>query len=580
MSHGLTYQKLMHESDCQTSEDANIPEMRTRRSRPTSAESKTKLVMPEVIEEDEEGGFKLDGSRSASQPSVQQSLNSLKELVFGSRLHPKDAVWKPSNGISHCGRKIADRQEVALICAIAQALFRFGAPLSRVEHLTVSAANALDIPLTIQCLPEILMISIGDGSLLHPTRTHFLKLSTKLNVGKLHEVDQLALRVIDSNSRTTLPKANISETRSTRPSVVLSHLDSPVTKNRTNENEPGIPLDARKIQSLLEELDDIVARPRAYPLWVMILSGAIHSSTLAMLNYSGSYGDGMLAFVLGALATLMCEYTDSSSAQGVAEILVAIVVSASAHVLQRFWPGNYPFLKEGNVLEGGWVVFEGTPACQYIYALSSLIRLFPGMSITLGMLEMNDNPVSGSVRMFQSFIRSLKLGYGMSIGSKLGVFILSVCGIATANFGDRIGTPNCPSDFSALLTINFERLVYSFAFACGSYIHLEAQPSQGLKVVAASMLSFLVLTLARNFNPVDVAAGFAAFIVASAANLWSRMTSEIAVPFILSAVQYLGPGSLAVYGAANMFSDDSGAGGGSTFAIDMIVRAMSIALGA
>ncbi|KAJ3380710.1 hypothetical protein HDU80_002028 [Chytriomyces hyalinus] len=94
----------------------------------------------------------------------------------------------------------------------------------------------------------------------------------------------------------------------------------------------------------------------------------------------------------------------------------------------------------------------------------------------------------------------------------------------------------------------------------------------------------MILTLARNVNPVDVAAGMAAFVVASSANLWSRIQGEIAVPFILSAVQYLGPGSLGVIGAANMFADDSGSGGGSgtggsSFALDMIVRAMSIALG-
>ncbi|KAJ3235314.1 hypothetical protein HDU77_000281, partial [Chytriomyces hyalinus] len=198
---------------------------------------------------------------------------------------------------------------------------------------------------------------------------------------------------------------------------------------------------------------------------------------------------------------------------------------------------------------------------------------------------------SGSVRFFQSFVRSLKLGYGLSIGSKLGVFILATMRFDEPDFGDKVGSsPHCPSDFSELFVLNFERMFYSFSFAVGSYINLEAKPLQFLKIIGASVLSFMILTLARNVNPVDVAAGMSAFVVASSANLWSRVQGEIAVPFILSAVQYLGPGSLGVIGAANMFADDAGSGGGggssgssgtggSSFALDMIVRAMSIALG-
>ncbi|KAI8830791.1 hypothetical protein BJ741DRAFT_711849 [Chytriomyces cf. hyalinus JEL632] len=617
-----TYEKLTDSPDLSETQPEEASRVTSLpRSRPTSAKSRRnfnanatiarssssmKLRMPEgMVPLNEESSSPIK-RRERAGSILSQSMHSIVDSLLGSGTRLKEFDWKPSEGRAHCGRRIADSQDVALICGIAQALFRYGAPLSRVEHLTASAAAALDIPLTIQCLPEILMMSIGDGSLLHPTRTHFLKVSTKLSMGKLHDVDQLAIKIINSNDLTSLPKT---QSFNASPSAIFTSLGMNNNKSETiktsllteytdkiyEEPESGSPppttthkevtIDDSRVQELLHELDEIVARPKPYSLATMVFSGAIHSSTLAMLNYSGSYGDGLLAFLLGGFATYLIERVEQTSSQGVPEILVAIIVAALAHVFQRFWPGNYPFLKNGGKLEGGWaVLFDDQAACQYVYALSSLIRLFPGMQIVLGMLEMTENPVSGSVRFFQSFVRSLKLGYGLSIGSKLGVFILAAMRFEEPDFGDKVGSsPHCPSDFSELFVLNFERMFYSFSFAVGSYINLEAKPSQFLKIIGASVLSFMILTIARNVNPVDVAAGMSAFVVASGANLWSRIQGEIAVPFILSAVQYLGPGSLGVIGAANMFADDSGSGGGSgtggsSFALDMIVRAMSIAL--
>ncbi|KAJ3388931.1 hypothetical protein HDU80_011595, partial [Chytriomyces hyalinus] len=482
-----TYEKLTESppdlTETQPEEASRVTSL--PRSRPTSAKSRRsfnanatiarssssmKLRMPEgmvPLNEESSTPIKRRGS------ILSQSMHSIVDSLLGSGTRLKEFDWKPSEGRAHCGRRIADSQDVALICGIAQALFRYGAPLSRVEHLTASAAAALDIPITIQCLPEILMMSIGDGSLLHPTRTHFLKVSTKLSMGKLHDVDQLAIKIINSNDLTSLPKT---QSFTASPSAIFTSLgiNSKSETIKTSlladctdkiDEEPGTPdppppphppthkevtIDDSRVQELLHELDEIVARPKPYSLATMVFSGAIHSSTLAMLNYSGSYGDGLLAFLLGGFATYLIERVEQTSSQGVPEILVAIIVAALAHVFQRFWPGNYPFLKNGGKLEGAWaVLFDDQAACQYVYALSSLIRLFPGMQIVLGMLEMTENPVSGSVRFFQSFVRSLKLGYGLSIGSKLGVFILATMRFEEPDFGDKVGSsPHCPSDFS------------------------------------------------------------------------------------------------------------------------------------
>ncbi|KAI8608208.1 hypothetical protein BC830DRAFT_1156265 [Chytriomyces sp. MP71] len=484
--------------------------------------------------------------------SANRKTISVSDLMSAFRPSVVERPWRPSSGKSMTGNKIADTKEDALISGIAQALFRFGAPLSRVEQRALSVAQALEVPLTIQCLPQIIMISFGDGSERHPTRTHFLKVPFGFNVGKLDEVDQLALQIIDS---------------SYLPSESVRMLDWGSTE------------DMDFLDEAMKKLDRIVARPRTYSRPFKIMCGGMQCSIMAMLAFAGSPGDGILAFLLGSLSSAFIELNATYSVQGVDELLVSIVIASLSRLLQRFWPGNYLFIYPNAKLSSIMQFFEGTPACQSLFSLSALLQLYPGMTITLGMLELGDNPVSGSVRMFQSFIRSLKLGFGLAIGAELGVQILQLFSVSNPSFGGGMNSPTCPTDSSELYMITWERLAYAFLYALGNYVSLEARPSQFWKVVCAALMSFFVFTLARNLNSVDVAAGIAAFVVAACANVWSRVMHEIGVPFTVSGVLFLVPGSLGVNGAAKMFMTGTQMASGSAFGIDMISRSMAIALG-
>jgi hypothetical protein len=67
---------------------------------------------------------------------------------------------------------------------------------------------------------------------------------------------------------------------------------------------------------------------------------------------------------------------------------------------------------------------------------------------------------SGSVRMFQSFVRALKIGFGLTLGSKFGVWIMEAAGIERAGWGvENIEHLNCPEPDFSLKHLHWWRFV-------------------------------------------------------------------------------------------------------------------------
>ncbi|KAJ3263865.1 hypothetical protein HDU76_012243, partial [Blyttiomyces sp. JEL0837] len=136
-------------------------------------------------------------------------------------------------------------------------------------------------------------------------------------------------------------------------------------------------------------------------------------------------------------------------------------------------------------------------ACHSVFSLTALVQLFPGMPITMGMLELSQNPVSGSVRMFISFITSIKLGYGMYIGSKLGVWLMDMFNVPNADWGiTSPNLPNCPN--SGRTDIDLLQILKMFAFIP------------------------------------DVSAAIAALVLGIVANTFARITNSTAIASVLA----------------------------------------------
>jgi uncharacterized membrane protein YjjB (DUF3815 family) len=76
----------------------------------------------------------------------------------------------------------------------------------------------------------------------------------------------------------------------------------------------------------------------------------------------------------------------------------------------------------------------------------------------------------------------------------------------------------------------------------------------------------------------DTASAHAAFVIGLASHYYARRYNDLAIASILSGIFWLVPGAIGVRGATALLSTDE-LTGSTTFAIEMIVRAISISIG-
>ncbi|RKO93025.1 hypothetical protein BDK51DRAFT_25066, partial [Blyttiomyces helicus] len=467
-----------------------------------------------------------------------------------------------------------DAREAGMLCGLALALASHGAPLYRVEHRISMAADELGIPISIFSLPSTLMISVGDGSLRHPSRTQYLSVSLAFNMSKLHEADQLAKRISEIRTRkvaTAGDGAGLAgggggggggrrgSAFAGRGSVVGMGRSS-VVGGRSSVAMGKARVPPPPIDEILTKLDAI-NQEDGYPVIVRILASAVQSAMIAVLLFRASWADGIASFVLGAVTGIGVHLSHEYGFEGAIEVLMSIAVSAGAKFLAQL-----PF----------WADVSGTGfgLCTEVTEICAIAQLMPGVTITLGMLEMgSNNPVAGSVRMFQSFIRTLKLGYGITTGTRVAYYILEIFG--GSNAGD---VKACPTSSPSTEFIELWRSLLFIPMNIAILILLKANISQWPHMSVASVVGFGVSQVAGRFFKPDIAAGMAAFAIGTVANIHARRTNNIAIAAVLAGIFWLVPGGVGVKGAIAAFSSDSLASG-TSFGIDMSTRAMSIAVG-
>ena len=183
----------------------------------------------------------------------------------------KDQKWKPSLGKSTSGKKLAETKEAILIHGLARAMLGYGAPLYRIENRIHDAAEALNLPVSISCLPSIIYISIGNPGDLYPTQTYFLKYGVGYNMAKLYDVDQLSRSCFQISAN-----------------------------EYKNINE-----DMETAETILTKLDLIVESQFPYQKTVSIFAAASQSFFISLLLYQGSIPDSLISFLLGIVTGLV-----------------------------------------------------------------------------------------------------------------------------------------------------------------------------------------------------------------------------------------------------------------------------------
>ncbi|KNE61942.1 hypothetical protein AMAG_07209 [Allomyces macrogynus ATCC 38327] len=325
---------------------------------------------------------------------------------------------------------------------------------------------------------------------------------------------------------------------------------------RMQSAHPTLSLTEAELDVYLEELDLVVNAPPAIAPWLRIVCIGFGAMFLAMLWYPTTPYDMLTTLFLGTLNGFLTFHGERLKLNAL-EVLVPLVLGFVGKAIE--------------LMAGSENLCFGT------VTVMSTFNFYPGIAVVMAMVELaSRNLVSGTVRMFYSFIRALKLGFGLALGSRLSTWL-----------SDPLHNPLAHGDIKCMETARPGAFVFKsnplllmtvfFPLAFCINVFLRANPRQWGWMVLSSAIGLFTLLLSTSVFEKDTAAAQAAFTIGLTSHLYARKFNDIAMASLLAGIFWLVPGAMGVKGAASLMSEDLK--GSTTFAIEMIVRALSLSIG-
>lgn len=383
---------------------------------------------------------------------------------------------------------------------LAVALHAYGSSAARTEYLIDKAADRLEVETSIAVFPSLILLSFPSVDETDPTRKeiHLLTVDSNLDVDKLGRADELA----------------------------------------NNVGKEGAPL-------LLAywRLKAIANSPPEFGNWWRLFSFALSASMSALLFFNGSLWDGAFSLLLGFIVGVVDIIASRSSLfASVMEFTAALLVSFMARMFQ--------------------VHLRAFHLCYFAMALSSLVQLLPGMSLTLGVSEMvAKSHVTGTSRVMYALFSALQLGFGLAMGENLVWWAPKPVSAACV-----------PPDLSIWLN-----LIWFSGYTFASNVLLNARLDQWPGMALASFVGYVMSELTSLRLDSSASSVISAFAVGITGTAYSQFTGDLPLVMILSGILLLVPGGIGVQGVAAMLQDDVLSGMG--FVFDMVVVGLSITLG-
>ncbi|KAH9533789.1 hypothetical protein CY35_18G070600 [Sphagnum magellanicum] len=262
-----------------------------------------------------------------------------------------------------------------------------------------------------------------------------------------------------------------------------------------------------------------------------------------LANHVGSLWDGAFSLLLGFIVGVVDIIASRSSLfASVMEFTAALLVSFMARMFQ--------------------VHLRAFHLCYFAMALSSLVQLLPGMSLTLGVSEMvAKSHVTGTSRVMYALFSALQLGFGLAMGENLVWWAPKPVSAACV-----------PPDLSIWLN-----LIWFSGYTFASNVLLNARLDQWPGMALASFVGYVVSELTSLRLDSSASSVISAFAVGITGTAYSQFTGDLPLVMILSGILLLVPGGIGVQGVAAMLQDDVLSGMG--FVFDMVVVGLSITLG-
>jgi uncharacterized membrane protein YjjB (DUF3815 family) len=205
-------------------------------------------------------------------------------------------------------------------------------------------------------------------------------------------------------------------------------------------------------------------------------------------------------------------------------------------------------------------------SCYFTIILSSVIWILPGLSLTIAIMELSTrNMISGTSRMFYSFLILLELGFGIEFGTKL-VFWTSIS-LATAQ-NQCLNSPVNPLWFFLLF----------FGTAIPFVILFEAHPNQWPPMMVSASLAIIISYFGQLKLDTYSVSFISSFAIGIFGTIYSRFSKKPSMVTILPGIMMLVPGSIGVRGISEMMLSGDVVSGIS-FSFEMMTISLSITVG-
>lgn len=261
------------------------------------------------------------------------------------------------------------------------------------------------------------------------------------------------------------------------------------------------------VQEGTERLDQVAGAGARYGPWLVFLAYAVASAAGARL-FGGGVVEMIGSALLGGFVFLICRVLgqrpeSAGTVEPIAAFMAALVAMLTAHFVLAM--------------------------DAHLVTLASLIVLLPGLTLTVGMIELSTRHlVAGTAHLARAGVVFLSILLGVGLAWKLLGVVMP--GIAEAPAIEPL------APWTAALAV----LPLPIAFA----ILFDARPSEWPVIFAASTLGYLATDVGGAHLGADMAPFVGALVVGLVGNFYARSADRPALVAITPGILVLVPGSI------------------------------------
>ncbi|HAZ12596.1 MAG TPA: hypothetical protein DCY86_07395 [Bdellovibrionales bacterium] len=269
---------------------------------------------------------------------------------------------------------------------------------------------------------------------------------------------------------------------------------------------------------LLQALEKVHKDAELYPQWARLCCFALSSGGLSLV-FAPSIPNLLASLILGFIVGLLDWGSDHfERMRQLHEATAAFVVTMGAIILKMIFPG-------GDL---------------DIIILAGLIKLLPGLSLTVALAELSQNHLaSGTARFMGAMMTLLKLTFGIILANRILSFLPELT-FSPLNFLN-IALPTW--------TLVPGLLAYSFSTA----IVYKANPQDSWAVFCAGLVGALSIKIGGQLLGADMGAFLAGLVIGALSNYCANLFSKPVGLFQWPGILIIVPGSFGLKGLSALF---------------------------